>query len=86
MAGVLHRDGALGGPVTLSLQSFFIGVNDPFGEKSDRPTVHVQHFRYRHRPWLSAHGQKMRTMSSGALSIARGEEGVRIRRTSTLRA
>jgi hypothetical protein len=29
--GVLHGDGALGGPVALSLQPFFIGVNDPLG-------------------------------------------------------
>jgi cytochrome c peroxidase len=30
-AGRLHADGASGGPVALSQQSFFIGVNDPVG-------------------------------------------------------
>ena len=30
-AGILHQDGAIGGPVALSLQPFFIGVNDPLG-------------------------------------------------------
>jgi cytochrome c peroxidase len=30
-AGVLHGGGATGGPVALSLQPFFIGINDPLG-------------------------------------------------------
>ena len=28
-AGSLHADGATGGPVALSQQPFFIGINDP---------------------------------------------------------
>jgi cytochrome c peroxidase len=30
-AGSLHHDGATGGPVALSQQSFFLGINDPLG-------------------------------------------------------
>src|SRR4029077_20556992 len=30
-AGSLHREGAMGGPVALSLQTFFTGINDPLG-------------------------------------------------------
>lgn len=30
-AGILFADGATGGPITLSQQNFFIGINDPLG-------------------------------------------------------
>lgn len=72
MAGVLHRDGALGGPVTLSLQSFFIGVNDPFG-KNPTGLPFTSNIFDIYRPWLSAHGQDEDDVER-RLSIARGEE------------
>ena len=44
--GVLHGDGALGGPVALSLQPFFIGVNDPLGTQPERLAIYIQHLRH----------------------------------------
>jgi cytochrome c peroxidase len=71
IAGVLHRDGALGGPVTLSSQPFFIGVNDPFGKNPTGLPFTSSIFDI-YRPWLSAHGQDKDVAQR--LSIARGEE------------
>jgi cytochrome c peroxidase len=65
--GVLHGDGALGGPVALSLQPFFIGVNDPLGNNPNGTPFTSNIFDI-YRPWLSGQGNQRR------LSIARGEE------------
>jgi cytochrome c peroxidase len=70
--GVLHRDGALGGPVKLSLQSFFIGVNDPFG-KNPTGLPFTSNIFDIYRPWLGAHGDDVDDVEH-RLSIARGEE------------
>ncbi len=72
VAGVLHRDSALGGPVALSLQPFFIGVNDPFGKNPTGSPFTSSIFDI-FRPWLSAHGDDEHDVER-RLSIARGEE------------
>jgi cytochrome c peroxidase len=72
VAGVLHRDGATGGPVALSLQPFFIGVNDPFG-KNPTGLPFTSNIFDIYRPWLSAHGDDEDDVER-RLSIARGEE------------
>lgn len=73
-AGDLHRYGALGGPVALSLQlfNFFIGVNDPVGQNPTGALFNPSIFDV-YRPWLSAHGDD-ETEVERRLSIARGEE------------
>ena len=45
----------LGGPVALSLQKFFIGVNDPLGNNPTGAPFTSNIFDL-YRPWLSAHG------------------------------
>ena len=72
MAGVLHRDGALGGPVKLSLQPFFIGVNDPLGKNPTGVPFTPNIFDI-YRPWLSPRGDDKDDIER-RLSIARGEE------------
>jgi hypothetical protein len=71
-AGVLHRDGALGGPVALSLQPFFIGVNDPLG-KNPTGLPFTSNIFDIYRPWLSASGYDENDVER-RLSIARGEK------------
>jgi cytochrome c peroxidase len=71
IAGVLHRDGALGGPVALSLQPFFIGVNDPFGNNPTGLPFTSNIFDV-YRPWLSAYGDDEDDVERRR-SIARGE-------------
>jgi cytochrome c peroxidase len=72
--GILHRNGALGGPVALSLQlsSFFIGVNDPFGNNPTGALFNPNIFDV-YRPWLGARGIDANDVDR-RLSIARGEE------------
>jgi len=72
IVGVLHRDGALGGSVALSLQPFFIGVNDPLGNNPKGLPFTSNIFDI-YRPWLSAHGDDKDDVER-RLSIARGEE------------
>jgi cytochrome c peroxidase len=72
IAKVLHRDGALGGPVALSLQPFFIGVNDPFG-KNPTGLPFTSNIFDIYRPWLSAAGHDEDDVEQRR-SIARGEE------------
>ena len=72
VVGVLHRDGALGGSVALSLQPFFIGVNDPLGNNPKGLPFTSNIFDI-YRPWLSAHGDDKDDVER-RLSIARGEE------------
>ena len=72
VARVLHRDGALGGPVALALQPFFIGVNDPLGYNPTGLPFNPDIFDI-YRPWLGAHGEDEGDVDS-RLSIARGED------------
>ena len=69
-AGVLHRDGALGGPVALSLQPFSIGINDPLTANLT-PPFNSDIFDI-YRPWLSARRDEDDVEHRRA--IARGEE------------
>jgi cytochrome c peroxidase len=72
-AGVLHQDGALGGPIALSLQlgSFFIGVNDPLGLNPTGAAFNPNIFDL-YRPWLGLFGRDDETLYRQ--SVARGEE------------
>jgi len=70
-AGSLHGEGATGGPVALSLQAFFTGINDPLGGNPTGAAFDANIFDL-YRPWLGSrgHGDDV----SQRLSIARGEE------------
>jgi cytochrome c peroxidase len=70
-AGNLHSNGAKGGPVALSLQDFFIGVNDPLGQNPTPPPFTPNIFDI-YRPWQGLHGQGDEIRHREA--IARGEE------------
>jgi cytochrome c peroxidase len=72
-AGTLHEDGALGGPVALSLQlsKFFIGVNDPLGQNPKNTPFNPNIFDV-YRPWLGLFGRDDEVQYRQ--SIARGEE------------
>jgi hypothetical protein len=70
-AGDLRDDGAKGGPVALSLQDFFIGVNDPLGG-NPHPTDFTSRIFDLYRPWLGLRGRDDETKHRQA--IARGEE------------
>jgi cytochrome c peroxidase len=72
-ARTLHEDGALGGPVALSLQlgKFFIGVNDPLGLNPTGVPFNPNIFDV-YRPWLGLFGRD--DDAQYRQSIARGEE------------
>ena len=65
-AKFLNDDNAKGGPVNLSMQDFFIGVNDPLGLNPKGIPFTSQIFDL-YRPWLSAgerhdHGDRHQSM------------------------
>lgn len=66
--GYLAADGATGGPVALSLQQFYIGINDPLGQNPTHAAFTSQIFDL-YRPWLAPSDNL-----AGRQSIARGEE------------
>jgi hypothetical protein len=68
----LHGDGARGGPVALSLQRFFIGVNGPLG-KNPTGVPFASNIFDIYRPRLSPRGDDEDDIER-RLSIARGEE------------
>ena len=72
-AHVLHADGAMGGPIALSLQlsKFFIGVNDPLGQNPTHAPFDPNIFDL-FKPWLGLSGSSAETQYRE--SIARGEE------------
>jgi hypothetical protein len=71
--GILHEDGALGGPIALSLQlgNFFLGVNDPLGLNPTGAPFNPSIFDL-YRPWLGLPGRG--DDKAYRQSIARGEE------------
>jgi hypothetical protein len=69
-ADVLNAAGALGGPVALSLQKFFIGINDPINPPNPPGFFDPNIFDI-YRPWLGLPGVGT---SAYRLSVARGEE------------
>jgi cytochrome c peroxidase len=73
IAQSLHADGALGGPVALSLQlaNFFIGINDPLGHNPTGAPFNPAIFDL-YQPWLGLSGSDPVTLDRE--SIARGEE------------
>ena len=68
-AGSLHGEGAMGGPVALSLQNFYIGINDPLGNNPTGAVFDPNIFDL-YKPWLGTRGDD----ASRRLSVARGEE------------
>jgi hypothetical protein len=70
-AGPLHHEGAMGGPIALSLQAFYTGINDPLGNNPTGATFDPNIFDL-YKPWLGARGHGDRV--ADRLSIARGEE------------
>lgn len=70
LAGYLAAAGATGGPVALSLQPFYIGINDPLGQNPTHAAFTSQIFDL-YRPWLAPSGNEN---IARRLSIARGEE------------
>jgi hypothetical protein len=70
-AGVLHDDGATGGPVALSLQPFFGGINDPLGHNPTGAAFDPNIFDL-YKPWLGT--RRDGDDASRRLSVARGEE------------
>jgi hypothetical protein len=70
-AGSLSGAGASGGPVPLSLQSFFLGVNDPVGLNPTGAPFDTDVFTI-FRSWLTLRGND--AMTRARQSIARGAE------------
>jgi hypothetical protein len=67
--GSLHGEGTMGGPVALSLQNFFTGINDPLGNNPTGAAFDPNIFDL-YKPWLGTRGDD----ASRRLSVARGEE------------
>jgi hypothetical protein len=69
-ADVLNADGATGGPVALSLQKFFKGINDPINPPNP-PGFFDPNIFDLYKPWLGLSGAGEEAYR---LSVARGEE------------
>jgi len=67
---VLYADGARGGPVALSQQKFFIGINDPIKPPTP-PGFFDPNIFDLYKPWLGLSGAGE---AAYRLSVARGEE------------
>jgi cytochrome c peroxidase len=67
-AGVLHARGATGGPIALSRQPFFIGINDPF-EPGFTPRAFTLF-----DAWLKEPGSARDPYAAARAAIARGQE------------
>jgi hypothetical protein len=70
-AKLLHNDGATGGAVAFSLQQFFVGVNDPFGQNPQHLPFNPNIFDL-YKPWLGL--RSARDLVQDRKSVARGEE------------
>ena len=70
-AGYLNMDGANGGPVALSQQTFFVGINDPFGNNPTGAPFSSQIFDL-YQPWESLGGSD--AVSLARESVGRGEQ------------
>ena len=73
-AKLLHNEGAMGGPVALSLQlsQFYIGVNDPFGQNPNKSLTFSSSIFDLYKPWLGLPGRG--GVVQGRELVARGEE------------
>jgi cytochrome c peroxidase len=70
-AGSLHGGGATGGAVALSLQNFYLGINDPLGNNPNQTAFDGNIFDL-YKPWLGSRGDD--DEPGRRRSIARGEE------------
>ena len=70
-AGSLSGAGAAGGPLALSLQPFFLGINDPVGLNPTGALFDPRAFTI-FRPWLTLDGPD--AVTAARQSIARGAE------------
>jgi cytochrome c peroxidase len=71
IAGGLDNGGATGGPLALSKQPFFMGVNDPVGLNPTGAAFDSRAFTI-FNPWMAFQGDD--AMSAARRSIARGQE------------
>ncbi|HTM24278.1 MAG TPA: hypothetical protein VL225_03740 [Vicinamibacterales bacterium] len=71
LAGGLNSGGATGGPAALSMQPFFIGVNDPVGLNPTGGVFDKRAFTI-FNPWMHLAGDDAVSAARGA--IARGQE------------
>ena len=72
-AGGLSRNGATGGPLALSGQKFFLGINDPVGLNPTGDAFNAKAFRL-FRAWESASAAAHDPELQAREAIARGEE------------
>ncbi len=71
-AGSLHADGATGGPVELSAENFFIGINDPVGLNPTGAPFDARAFSL-FNAWLHASDDRLE-VTRARRAIARGQE------------
>jgi cytochrome c peroxidase len=72
-AGPLHTERARGGPVPLSQQTFFLGINDPLGNNPEKlPFSPVIFSLYQN--WLNIPDREYDEFTEARKSIARGEQ------------
>jgi len=72
-AGPLHVDGATGGPVALSQQNFFLGINDPLGNNPNNVPFTPAIFSL-YQNWLNIPDREFDEHTAARRAIARGEE------------
>jgi len=72
-AGELDEDGAKGGPVHLSNQEFFLGINDPLGNNPTRAPFSSKIFNI-FRRWEKIEDRDYDDNTGARRSIARGEK------------
>lgn len=70
-AGILFADGATGGPVPLSQQEFFLGINDPLGGNPSGAPFTSDVFNL-YQSWANAPGNSR--IARSRASVARGEQ------------
>jgi cytochrome c peroxidase len=70
--GLLHSDGALGGPAELSRQNFFLGINDPLGHNPSNTSFSPVIFTP-YQNWAKADSDD-NEVAEARRSIARGED------------
>ena len=71
-AGSLRANGAMGGPVALSAENFFIGINDPVGLNPTAAPFDSRAFSL-FNAWMNASGQPLDVVRARR-AIARGQE------------
>jgi cytochrome c peroxidase len=72
VAGSLHANGATGGPVALSAENFFIGINDPVGLNPTAAPFDPRAFSL-FNAWVNASDERL-DVARARRAIARGQE------------